>query len=199
MSVDTTLLLASKGWIIFRYAVPESDIDAALRLIHLDIVKHGLPTETQDQYRKETNWFPHLRFNPEIMKLVDHIPKEYQEGTLCEPQILLQFPDDRTGEISPHQDEAPPWANGREYKAIVGIALSLNNEANGGIRVWHPFPLQPDPSSPNPWPLPLTLNAGDMLVFHPKLWHSGGYNLTGQIRHMVYFRFLQDEKSTNAE
>jgi hypothetical protein len=107
---------------------------------------------------------------------------------MAEPQILLQFPDSAGTEVPlvPHIDEMPPWAGGRGYTSIVGIALSRNHPDNGGLRVW-PFSQQTQ--------VELTPEAGDIAVMDPRLPHSPGVNRTGGIRYAVYFPFLQSTMS----
>jgi hypothetical protein len=101
---------------------------------------------------------------------------------MCDPQILLQPPDDcDDAELVPHVDQVPPWANGRRYLRIVGIALTHAHAANGGLVVW-PFDAEPHP---------LDLAPGDVVVMHPNLPHSSGFNREGNIRYAVYFRYLE--------
>lgn len=177
---------------IGRSLVPDVVIDRALRVINLDIVKNGLTVADQTEYRNQTNWFPALRFKRDIVSLRAYIPTDLRMGVLCEPQILLQFPDADFGPVTPHVDQPPPWSRGREYRCIIGIALSKNSPDNGGVRFWLSDD-EADVVSP-------VLNAGDIVAFHPNLLHSGGYNQTGQIRHMVYFRYLKPTNgSTDVE
>ena len=93
------------------------------------------------------------------------------------------MPDEPADEIEvvPHVDQLPEWANGRPYLRIVGLALTPNVEANGGLTVW---PL--DGGEPRP----VELRPGDALVMDPRLPHASGVNRTGSIRYCVYFRFL---------
>jgi ectoine hydroxylase-related dioxygenase (phytanoyl-CoA dioxygenase family) len=174
--------LTACGWAVVRNAVPRVAIETALRRLHLDVVERGLPKEVFDDYLHRMCWFPHLRWEPEIVALAEHLPADLRRGEMCEPQILLQPPDAvEEWPIEPHVDELPPWASDRDYDVIVGVALSPNHEANGGVRVW---PFDGD------GPVPLELRTGDLLVMHPKLPHSGGLNREGSIRYAIYFRFL---------
>lgn len=168
---------------MLRGAIPAEAVDAALRHLHLDVVKRGLPQEWLSEWLWNAHWFPHLRWDDEILGLLEHLPPELREGELCDPQILLQMPDEADEvELQSHVDREPDWANGRRYARIVGIALTPNVPANGGLTVW---PL--DGRDPQPVPL----DAGDVLVMDPALPHASGLNRTGGIRYAAYFRFLE--------
>lgn len=162
---------------IQRGAIHPASAYNALHLIHTDWLTNGISGETMHEWVQRTDWFPHLKWEPEIVALTRDLPNEWQEGPLCDPQILLQFPHngDWVPEIEFHTDKEPDWANGRRYQRIVGIALSGWNSRNGGLR----FPLtQP------------VLQERDAIMFTPDEPHSGGVNLTGHIRYGVYFRWL---------
>jgi ectoine hydroxylase-related dioxygenase (phytanoyl-CoA dioxygenase family) len=171
------------GVTIVRQSVPAEARDAALRHIHRNVARHGLSVDDLAEWIWRTpSWFPHLRWDPEITQLLDHVPAEFRRGQLCEPQIILQFPDDEGSdhELVPHQDEEPPWAEGRRYLRIVGVPLTPWHANNGGLAVW----------ANGDGPTTLTLEAGDVVVMSPDLPHSGGINREGSIRYGVYFRFL---------
>jgi hypothetical protein len=173
----------TRGFEILRGAVPEAAIDAVLRHIHLDIVKRGLPQEWLSEWLWNAHWFPHLRWDAEVLALLDHLPAELRDGELCDPQLLLQMPDEATEvELRSHVDREPEWANGRRYARILGIALTPNIPRNGGLTVW---PL--DGGEPEG----VELRAGDVLVMDPALPHASGLNRTGSIRYAAYFRFLE--------
>ena len=175
--------LAARGFAVLRDAVPSEAVDLALRHIHLDVVKNGLPAETLGSWLWGAHWFPHLKWDPPIAALAWWLPDDLRDGEVCDPQILLQPPDDcEEQELVPHVDTPPPWADGRDYLRIVGIALSPAHAANGGLVVW-PF----DGGGPEP----LELEPGDAVVMHPRLPHSSGVNREGGIRYAVYFRFLE--------
>jgi ectoine hydroxylase-related dioxygenase (phytanoyl-CoA dioxygenase family) len=167
-----------------RGAVPRERVDAALRLLHGDILRRGVDTEEIGAWLWGMHWFPHLRFEPEISALAEALPAAWQEGTRCEPQILLQFPHvgDTEPEISFHVDQEPEWAQGRRYTRIVGIALSDWTRENGGLIVKTQDGTEP-----------VELAAGDAVMMTPDLEHSGGVNRTGAIRYGVYFRYLEDD------
>ena len=50
---------------------------------------------------------------------------------------------------TPHVDQEPQWANGRRYAHILGVALSPNHRANGGLVVW-PLDGDPEPIDSSP-------------------------------------------------
>ena len=101
---------------------------------------------------------------------------------MCDPQIVVHPPDDCPEvPLAPHLDEEPPWADGRRYVRIVGVALSPGRRGNGGLEVWPPGSGGPEP---------VELEPGDVVVMDPKLPHTLGLNCEGGIRYAVYFRFL---------
>jgi hypothetical protein len=175
--------LVDRGYGVLREAVPQEAVEEALRRIHLDLVERGLPAETLGAWLWSTHWFPHLRWDPAVVGLAWHLPEELREGRMCDPQIVLQPPDEAVdGPITPHVDQEPEWSNGKPYRTIVGIALSRAHRENGGLLVW-PFDTEE--------PEAVELEPGDAVVMHPRLPHSSGLNRTGSIRYAVYFRFLE--------
>lgn len=172
-----------KGYEVLRGAVPESARDAVLRRIHRQVVSHGLPPEWLAEWLWNAHWFPQLKWEPEVVGLLDHLPARLRDGELCDPQILLHMPDEGDAfELTSHVDRVPDWADGRSYLRIVGVALSQNDSRNGGLVVW------PRDGGER---RSVDLEAGDVLVMDPELPHSSGYNHTGNIRYCVYFRFLE--------
>jgi hypothetical protein len=165
----TPLASATRGYEVLREAVPRTAVERALRHVHLDLLRNGAPAETLGRWLWSAHWFPHLKWDPEIVGLVEHLPAELREGELCDPQILLHPPDEGDDvELTSHVDREPEWANGRPYLRIVGVALSPNRRANGGLVVW----------------------PGDVVVMDPELPHTSGLNREGAIRYAAYFRFL---------
>ena len=174
---------AAAGYEILRGAVPAGAVERALRHIHLDVVHNGLPAETLGKWLWSTHWFPHLKWDEEILALLEPLPARLRVGELCDPQIILHPPDSGDDQqLTPHVDQEPEWADGRPYRAIIGIALSRGHPANGGLVVW---PLAGGD------PEPVELAAGDVVVMHPSLPHSSGLNREGAIRYTVYFRYLE--------
>lgn len=177
--------LARDGYLVLREVVPRDSIDDALRCVHLDVLHRGLAARQIAEWQESKCWFPHLRWDPAILQLLEHVPAELREGLPCEPQILLHLPDEaEEWPLVPHVDEPPPWADRRPYTSIVGVALSPGTETTGGLVVW-PFDGSP--------PRPVDVGAGDVVVMHPQLEHSGTLNRSGEIRYVVYFRFVADD------
>ena len=175
--------LAERGFAVLLALVPPAAVDAALRHVHLDLVQRGASAETLGTWLWSAHWFPHLKWDEPIVALRDHLPEELREGEPCDPQILLQPPDDCAEQpLESHVDREPDWAQGRRYRRIVGVALTPQRAANGGLHVW-PF----DGDGPEP----VELAPGDVLVMHPDLPHASGLNREGGIRYAVYFRFLE--------
>jgi hypothetical protein len=176
-------LTRTRGYEVLRDQVPQEALDRTLRLLHRDVVANGLPQEWLSRWLWDAHWFPHLKWHPEVLQLLEHLPEDLREGELCDPQIVLQMPDDEvTAELVPHVDREPDWANGRSYLRIVGFALTRNERRNGGLHAW--------PVEGNGAPHPVELDAGDVVVMDPSLPHASGFNRTGGIRYAVYFRFL---------
>jgi hypothetical protein len=172
----------ARGYEILRGAVPPDVVDDALRHLHLDLVRNGAAADTIGSWIWSAHWFPHLKWDAEIVGLLQALPSELCEGELCDPQILLHPPDaDEDVALTPHTDEEPEWANGRPYLRIVGVALTPNQRGNGGLVVW---PLA------NGEPEAVDLEPGDAVVMDPRLPHTSGLNREGSIRYATYFRFL---------
>lgn len=180
--------IASRGYAVLRGVVPPGAIDDALRHVHLDIVRRGLSAEAIGPWLWSAHWFPHLKWDPPIVALADHLPRELREGELCDPQIVLHPPDDCPEQrLVSHVDQEPEWADGRRYRRVVGVALSPARASNGGLVVW-PFDTEGQDA--------LELAPGDAVVLHPQLPHSSGLNREGTIRYAVYFRFLEPRRET---
>jgi ectoine hydroxylase-related dioxygenase (phytanoyl-CoA dioxygenase family) len=172
----------SPSYAVERGVVPRELIDDALRLLHLDVLRKGLPGEELGKWVWAMHWFPHLNYDPKIIALADALPQEWRTGKQADPQILLQFPNDGPEpEISFHTDKEPDWAEDRRYLRIVGVPLSPWTAANGGLIV-----------KPEDEALPVELQPGDAVMMSPDLPHSGGVNRTGEIRYGVYFRWLEE-------
>jgi hypothetical protein len=172
----------AQGYRVLRDVVPAAAVERALRHIHLDLIRNGAPADTIGKWLWSAHWFPHLKWDPEIVELLEHVPADLRDGELCDPQILLHPPD--SGEDVPltaHVDQEPQWADGRGYLRILGVALSPNRRSNGGLVVW---PLDGDE------PEAVELGAGDIVVMDPSLPHTSGLNREGAIRYAAYFRFL---------
>lgn len=177
--------LAGRGYAVLHGAVPREAVDRALRHLHLALVRNGLPADRLGEWLWAAHWFPELKWDEPIAALAGHLPATLRDGELCDPQIVLQPPDDCADtELVAHVDREPGWAGGRGYLRIAGVALSDAGPDDGGLVVW-PF----DAGQPEP----LELEAGDVVVMHPQLPHASGLNRGGRIRYAVYFRFLARE------
>jgi ectoine hydroxylase-related dioxygenase (phytanoyl-CoA dioxygenase family) len=165
------------------FLAPFVDLRRPLRLLHLDLLERGACAQELSQWLWGAHWFPHLNYHEKITTLERALPPAWRTGTLCDPQILLQFPHvGPEPEITFHVDEEPHWAQGRCYRRIVGVPLSPGNRDNGGLVVW---PFGGDE------PEPVEVEPGDVIVMHPALPHTSGLNRGGAIRYAVYFRFLE--------
>lgn len=172
----------SGSYEVARSVIPQERIDAALRMLHLDLLERGASAEELGSWLWGMHWFPHLNEREEILALAEALPAAWRTGRICDPQILLQFPHvgPEPG-ISFHLDQEPAWAEGRAYRRIVGVPLSPWREQNGGLLV-----------QTEDGPAPVEAEPGDAIMMTPDLPHSGGVNRTGSLRYGVYFRWLTD-------
>lgn len=178
------------GYAVLHQAVEPAAVDAALRMLHLAIRRWGLTAEQVAQWQPAT-FFPHLRWEPEVWGVLPPAAAEvlgWEEGDeWAEPQLLMRLPDEDDGSpLTPHVDHEPPWADGRHYKGIVGVALTKAGPRDGTPYVWpgsHRGERRGEP-------VPVPLAAGDAIVMHPALQHSGSLNLGPTIRSAIYFRLL---------
>ncbi len=169
------------GYRVARGVVPLDRVDDVLRMLHLDLLERGASAQQLSEWLWGTHWFPHLRYRDEIMALAEALPEEWRPGSLCDPQVLLQFA--HTGpvpEITFHLDQEPDWAAGRRYARIVGVPLSPWRRENGGLIVKQGREVTD-----------VELDPGDAVMMTPDLPHSGGINRTGDVRYGVYFRWLE--------
>jgi ectoine hydroxylase-related dioxygenase (phytanoyl-CoA dioxygenase family) len=181
--------LEEQGYTVLRQAVEPPAVVTALRRLNLAIRQHGLSTD--DIWTCQlTTFFPHLRWEPEIWGVLPPQAAEllgWQEGDdWGDPQILLRFPDeDQPWTFEPHVDELPPGQEHRSYRGIVGVALTTAGAQDGVAWVW-PGSHRGEPGDMTPVPL----DAGDALLMHPQLGHTGTLNLGPTIRTAIYFRLM---------
>ncbi len=181
--------LAEVGYAVVPGAVSTSSVETALRLLNLEIARSGItPAEVLDC--QQSTFFPHLRWRTEIWDLLppaaEALLRHAANDEWAESQLLLRFPDEATEwPLEPHVDEPPPWAAGRSYRGILGVALTRSRPEDGCLRVWPGSHLggQSDPVS-------VPLEPGDAVVMHPLLGHTGGLNRGSSIRTAVYFRLI---------
>jgi hypothetical protein len=166
---------------IARDALPLDLVDDALRLLHTDLLRRGASAAELGEWLWGAHWFPHLIWRDEITRLAENLPEEWRTGSMCDPQIILQFPHvGPEPQITFHVDSEPDWAEGRRYLRIVGVPLSHWHRENGGLLV------ERDNAG-----VAIELDPGDAVLMAPGLRHSGGINLTGNVRYGVYFRWLE--------
>ncbi len=181
--------LEEQGYAVLRGAVGLEAVSTALRRLNLAIRQHGLSTDDIWTCQLAT-FFPHLRWEPEVWGALPPAAAEllgWQEGDEWgDPQILLRFPDEaQPWTFEPHVDALPPGQEHRTYRGIVGVALTPAGAQDGAACVW-PGSHRGEPGQMTPVPL----EAGDALVMHPQLGHTGTLNLGPTIRTAIYFRLL---------
>lgn len=181
------------GFVVLHRLVDPEAIDRALRLLNLEIVKRGL-SATEIGHCSQTTFFPHLRWESEVLDLrveVEKVLPPRPGEEWADAQLLLRFPDEaEEWPLTPHVDDLPPWAGDRSYRAIVGVALSSSQQADGCLTVWPRSHVGMDEE-----PIPVELDAGDVVVMHPALRHSATLNSGGKVRYAVYFRLLHASTS----
>ena len=184
----STDLGGQQGYVVWRQLIPLEEIERSLRLLNLEIVRRGLTPE-EILHCGHSTFFPHLRWEPEIMALrapVEELLQPAPDEQWADAQLLLRFPDEAVDwPLTSHVDDLPPWAGDREYKAIAGVPLSPSAANNGCLVVWPGSHLGRDAS-----PTRVELEPGDVVVMHPALQHSGTLNTGGSVRYTVYFRLL---------
>lgn len=188
-AVDDRDELRREGFVILRGVVDAARVTGALRLINLSMRRYGLTAEQIEEWQLGT-FFPHLRADPVIWATLPDGAAEllgWRPGDeWAEPQLVLRFPDEeQPWAIQPHVDELPPWARGRSYRGVVGVALTHAGATDGAVCVW-PGSHLGQPSAP----VSVSLAAGDALVMDPRLGHSGTLNLGPGVRAAIYFRLL---------
>ncbi len=181
--------LEEQGYAVLRAAVDPDAVATALRRLNLAIRQHGLSTDDIWTCQLAT-FFPHLRWEPEVWGVLPPMAAEllgWQDGDEWgDPQILLRFPDEaQPWSFEPHVDALPPGMEDRSYRGIVGVALTTAGADDGVACVW-PGSHRGQPGEMTPVPL----EAGDALVMHPQLGHTGTLNLGPTIRTAIYFRLL---------
>lgn len=182
--------LAGQGFTVLRGAADPAAVGAALRRLYLAVRQHGLSAEEIRRCQLGT-FFPHLRWEPEVWGVLPPQAAEllgWAEGDdWGDPQILLRFPDEeQPWPLTPHTDTLPPGREHLHYRGVVGVSLTDAGPSDGVAWVW--------PGShrgaATGEPVPVPLAAGDALVMHPQLGHTGSLNLGCTIRTAIYFRLL---------
>ena len=109
--VSMTTMSETSGYEVRRGVIPPRLIDDALRILHLDLLQRGADADELSQWLWGAHWFPHLRYEPQIVSLADALPADWTTGNRCDPQILLQFPHSGpVPEVTFHIDQEPAWA-----------------------------------------------------------------------------------------
>lgn len=178
-------LAEGPGYELLPGLVDPRRVEALLRLLNLEIRANGLRVDDIDAWG-HTTWWPRLRGAPEVIDARGALEPLIGPGQWAEPQLLLRFPDRAaTWPLTPHVDEPPPWAEGREYDVIFGLALTAARYRDGTLTVW------PDSHHGVPGePLPVSVRPGDVVAMHPALGHCSDLNRGGSVRYTVYYRHL---------
>lgn len=180
--------LEPDGFRILRGLIPRDLVDDACRRLTLEIVREGVTAEQIQEYSSAT-WFPHLRWEPEIIAVRDRIEPlldRHPDEEWGDPQLLLRFPDEaETWPLEPHVDRLPEWAGQRTYRIVAGVALSESRHKDGSLAVW-PGSHRGEQREPEF----LEFETGDVILMHPQLQHTGTLNRGGTIRYVIYYRLL---------
>lgn len=167
---------------IERAVIPQTSVDKALRLINLELLK-GFTAEQARAWRNDHHWFDDLGREPVIFGLTRFLPDKWLTGEM-DPgaQIVLQFPteSERSFEESFHVDTMPDWPPEKQWRRIVGVALTPWWPGNGAVRFKNE-----DDSISTP-----SMAPGDAVMFTGDQLHGPSPNTIGEIRYGVYLRWL---------
>lgn len=182
-------LASGPGYVVLPGLVDDERVEAALRRLNLEILRCGISAAQIEEWKYATYW-PSIRWDPEIVALrgpLEAVAPADGREEWGDAQLLLRFPDEADDwPLSPHVDDLPEWADGREYELIFGVALSRATERDGCLTVWTGSHRGEDSGEREL----VELEAGDVVVLHPKVGHSSTLNRGGTIRYAVYFRLL---------
>lgn len=134
-----------------------------------------------------------VQYGGAFLELLDHpAVDEIFAGLLGDKWILYSF----TSTLAlPHQDqytatihnETARIVHGYDLSFLIQFALSDFTEDNGatyympGSHRTHPEPPDPDEFYANA--VRVVRKAGDVVFFHPRVWHAGGMNETDETRY----------------
>ncbi|HEV8255171.1 MAG TPA: phytanoyl-CoA dioxygenase family protein [Vicinamibacteria bacterium] len=208
--------LLERGYAVVPGGAAPERIDAALKAINVSLGR-GLHASELEQFRSQS-FCPELRTTAAITGLFHGTAaRPLAEALLgaLEPvtigQIALVFPSDEPGgRLHPHLDGLHTPTNGvpegtvRTFTLLVGVLLSDQTAPGmGNLVVWpgsHRLYeehfrrhggeslLEGLPDVPLPPPEPVLGRAGDLVLCHYQLAHTGGANTSPRVRYSVYFR-----------
>lgn len=163
---------------VHRQAVPYGLVADALQTIWADLLRRGLLPDEVNNYRRSHDWFPWLKTSDAIEAVRQHVDRELDPvGASCEPQMMVQFPDNWAGKLLPHVDRR---ADGKPYRTIAGVALTEQHQGNGGLHWW---------DSDGRRTVLEPLASGDVVAMPGRLPHASGGNAGGMPRIAVYLRW----------
>lgn len=163
---------------IIRRAIPQRFVENALRTINMRLYEQGMRREQARVWAERSCWFPDL-CSPEHPALTELWiratqalrPPEHQGHWT---QIILQFPVVDPPPVEWHVDNPP--SDGRRFIYGIGVPLTQASPWNGGLQ----FPRHES----------IYMYPGDVIGFDPNAEHTGGWNQSGALRYVVYFRLL---------
>jgi hypothetical protein len=208
--------LLREGYLLLRGAVPAPRIAAALKVINASLGARGLPPDRLSEMRART-FCPELVRAPEILALYAETPvRRLAEATIgqveapVEGQIALRFPQPQSSPPVPHIDGMYAPENGvpagtlQHFTALAGVFLSDTPVPEAGNFIVWPGShellaahfrqhgpasiLSGLPSLGSVQPRPLLVRAGDAVLAHYALAHTGGPNLGAHVRYAAFFR-----------
>jgi hypothetical protein len=208
--------LQREGYLFLPGAVPSARVASALKVINGSLGARGLPPELLGEMRART-FCPELVRAPEILSLyAETAVRRLAEAAIgrvdvpSEGQIALRFPQAQAQAPVPHidgmyaPDNGVPAGTLQHFTALAGVFLSdaLVPDA-GNFVVWpgshrrlaahfraHGVSsvLAGLPALGAVAPRPLLVRAGDAVLAHYALAHTGGPNLGPHVRYAVFFR-----------
>jgi hypothetical protein len=203
------------GYAVVPGGAAAERVDAALKAINVSLGRGILASEVE-QFRSQS-FCPELRTTPAITDLFHATAARPLAESLLGPlepvtmgQIALAFPSDRADPLYPHIDGLHTPTNGvpkgtvSTFTLLAGVLLSDQTAPEAGNLVVWPgsHRLYEDhfrrhggrslldglPAVPLPRPEPVLGRAGDLVLCHYQLAHTGGPNTSPRIRYSVYFR-----------
>ena len=194
--------LKRDGYVVVPWGGTRGLYDA-LRLINSQFPVQGMdPQDAQIDF--DYTYFPDSASAKEIVELYELVAPILEQA-LDKPvrpssaQIALRFPGpDR--DLKPHIDGSygREWAP--HFSALVAVFLSDVGSIDGATHVWPGSHLKLGPHSQDvvqgriplevlqQQPVPVTGNAGDVMIAHPLLVHSVSAVQRQHIRYTVFFR-----------
>jgi ectoine hydroxylase-related dioxygenase (phytanoyl-CoA dioxygenase family) len=218
LTADQVEQLFHDGWVRLPAAVASSEREAALRAINESLGRGIDPREVETyrarSFCPELQPQPvitDLLYRSGAWRAAESLLGEGRIEQVTRGQIALAFPTRSVaGGLHPHLDGMYTPNNGvppgqvLSFSMLAGVLLSdVPAASSGSLIVWpgtHRLYetyfrdrgpqclLDGMPPVPLPEPVPITGQAGDVVLCHYQLGHTAGPNTSPHVRYAVYFR-----------